>query len=147
MQMPQNTFYANNNIEDKVVYKELSYKINGLLFKTHTDLGYFRNEKQFADYFEILLQKEGIKYAREYRFEDNEYGKNKVRCVVDFIIEDKIILEFKAKDFITKEDYYQVKRYLVTLNLHLGILVNFRQHKLTPKRILNSLYYHNDNSH
>ena len=30
---------------DKVVYKELLYKINGLLFKVHKELGCFRNEK------------------------------------------------------------------------------------------------------
>jgi len=66
-----------------------------------------------------------------------------VRCVIDFIIEDKIIIEFKTKDYITKEDYYQVKRYLITLNLELGILVNFRQKRLAPKRVLNSFYYQN----
>lgn len=42
--------------EDKVIYKELSYKINGLLFKAHKDLGRYRNEKQCADYFEQLLK-------------------------------------------------------------------------------------------
>ncbi len=123
---------------DKVVHKQLSYKITGLLFKTHKDLGHFRNEKQYADYFEELLKKEGIKYIREYKFEDHQYGEGKIRCVCDFIIEDKIILEFKAKNFITKEDYYQVKRYLITLNLQLAIMVNFRRYRLAPKRILNS---------
>ena len=126
---------------DKVIYKDLSYKITGLLFKTHKDLGRYRNEKQFSDYFEDLLIKEKIKYAREYKFEDHQYGKGKIRCICDFIIEDKIILEFKAKDYISKEDYFQVKRYLVTLNLKLAIIVNFRQPRLVPKRILNNDYY------
>ncbi len=123
---------------DKVVHKELSYKITGLLFKTHQELGHYRNEKQYADYFEKLLVKEGIKYIREYKFVDHQYGKDIIRCICDFIIEDKIILEFKATSFITKKDYYQMKRYLVTLNLQLGIIVNFRQYRLSPKRVLNS---------
>lgn len=130
--------------EDKVIYKELSYKVNGLLFKVHQELGRYRNEKQYADYFEKLLIKEGLKYIREYRFEDCQYGKGISRCIIDFIIEDKIILEFKTKDFITKEDYFQVKRYLITLNLKLALLVNFRQKRLVPKRILNKEYT-NDN--
>ncbi len=124
-------------MEDKLVYKELSYKIVGLLYKTHQELGTFRNEKQYADYFEKLLTKEKIKYVREYRFNDIKYGGNKARCIIDFIIKDKIILEFKTKDFITKADYFQVKRYLVTLNLKLALLINFRQKRLSPKRILN----------
>ncbi|MBU0619989.1 GxxExxY protein [Patescibacteria group bacterium] len=131
---------------DKVVHKKLSYKIVGLLFENHKTLGRYKNEKQYADHFEQLLNRENIKYVREYRFEDSQYGQNKIRCICDFIIDDKIILEFKAKNFITTEDYYQVKRYLTTLNLQLGILVNFRQNRIVPKRILNSQFYeHNSN--
>jgi len=130
-----------NEIEsmEKILHKELSYKLIGLLFKVHKELGHFRNEKQYADYFEKLLKEAEIKYVREYRFDDSQYGMKKVRCVCDFVIDDKIILEFKTKNFITKEDYYQIKRYLVTLNLDLGIIVNFRQIRLAPKRVLNSM--------
>jgi hypothetical protein len=127
-----------------IIYKDLSYKINGLFFTVHKELGYSRNEKQYGDYFEELLKKGEIKYCREYRFEDNQYGNGTVRCVCDFIIDDKIIIEFKAKDFITKEDYYQAKRYLATLNLKLAIIVNFRQYRLYPKRVLNSVYSKNN---
>ena len=126
---------------EKILYKDLSYQLTGLLFKTHKELGHYRNEKQYADYFEKLLKESDIKYAREFRFEDQQYGKEKIRCICDFIVDDKIILEFKAKNFITKEDYYQLKRYLITLNLELGIIINFRQIRLTPKRILNSEHY------
>ncbi|MBU4256898.1 GxxExxY protein [Patescibacteria group bacterium] len=129
-----------NNANEKVIYKELSYKITGLLFKIHKALDRYRNEKQYADFFEELLKQEGIKYIREYRFEDFQYGKGKVRCVCDFIVDDKIILEFKTKNYLSKEDYFQTKRYLVTLNLKLAILVNFRQPSLVPKRILNNGY-------
>ena len=59
---------------------------------------------------------------------------------MDFIIEDKIIIELKAKPFITKNDYYQTRRYLELLNLELGIIVDFRQKYLKPKRILNPKY-------
>ena len=72
---------------DKVVHKELSYQITGLLFETHKTLGRFRNEKQYADYFEKLLKQEGIKYVREYKFEDQQYGQNKIRCICDFIVD------------------------------------------------------------
>lgn len=122
---------------DKVIYKELSYKINGLLFKVHKDLGRYRNEKQYTDYFEQLLKDEKMQFIREFKFTDNEFGQGKVRCICDFIIEDKIIIEFKAKDHVAKEDYYQVMRCLATLDLKLAILVNFRQPRVVPKQILN----------
>lgn len=121
----------------------MSYKIVGLLYETNKELGIYRNEKQYADFFEKLLKREEIKYVREYRFKDEKLEIEKIRCICDFIIDDKIILEFKTRNFITKEDYYQVKRYLVSLNYQLGILVNFRQNRLSPKRVLNSEYLKN----
>ena len=136
-----------DNVNEKVIHKELSYKITGLLFKTHKELGKYRNEKQYSDYFEELLKQGKIDYIREHRFEDNQCGKGNARCICDFVIEDKIILEFKTKDFISKENYYQAKRYLVTLNLKLAIIVNFRQPRLSPKRVLNGQYYDNPNLH
>ncbi len=126
----------------EIVHKELSYKITGLLFSTHKELGRFRNEKQYADYFENLLKKNEIKYFREYGINEEKIDNKKIRCVIDFLIDDKIVLEFKVVSFLTKEDYYQIQRYLSSLGLHLGILVNFRQYRLAPKRILNSDFLH-----
>jgi len=123
-----------------ILHKELSYKITGFLFEVHKKMGRFRNEKQYSDYFENLLKDSKLKYEREYRFEDHGYGQDKVRCVCDFIVDDKIVLEFKAKDYITKDDYYQTQRYLTTLNLELAIIVNFKQKRLAPKRVLNSRF-------
>jgi GxxExxY protein len=70
-----------------------------------------------------------IPYIREYKFGDSG---NKV----DFLIDDKIILEVKASRILTKEDYKQIQRYLQSLNKKLGIVVNFHSHYLTPKRIV-----------
>jgi len=123
-------------MEGKLLYKDLSFKIVGLLFEVHTELGRYRNERQYADYFERLLKRENIKYNREYRFDDIQYGKDKIRCVCDFIVDGIMILEFKSKDHVGKEEYYQVKRYLETLNLELAILVNFRQPRIVPKEFL-----------
>ena len=87
------------------------------------------------------MQEEKIKYEREYRFKDSKYNESEIRCICDFIVDGKIILEFKTVDYITKKDYFQAKRYLVTLNLKLAIIVNFRQNRLSPKRVLNSDYF------
>jgi GxxExxY protein len=120
----------------EIIYKELSYKINGLLFKTHKALGAHRNEKQYGDFFEQLLKEENIIYSREFRFKDLINFEAVDRSIIDFLIDNKIVVEFKVKSCLKNEDYDQVKRYLTTLDLSLGLLVNFRQKYLTPKRIL-----------
>ena len=123
---------------DKVIHKELSYKINGLLFKVHNDLGRHKSEQQYGDYFEYLLKIFGYRYKREHKLNPSFKGERRGRNICDFIIENKIVVELKAVRFLTQEDYFQVKRYLSCTGLQLGILVNFRQKYLTPKRVLNN---------
>ncbi|PIU37545.1 GxxExxY protein [Candidatus Roizmanbacteria bacterium CG_4_8_14_3_um_filter_34_9] len=122
----------------KIIYPELSYIINGILFKTHNTLGKNCSEGQYSDFVEKLLKESGIKYEREKIlppiFDGEKAGRNKV----DFLIDNKIILELKSKKVISKDDYYQVKRYLTALSKKLGIIVNFRSSYIYPKRILNS---------
>lgn len=129
------------NVDDfsKVIYPELSYKITGIFFGAHNELGRFCNEKQYSDYIENHLKKLGIKYEREKVLSpsfDNELpGRNKI----DFLVENKIVIEVKAKRILGREEYYQTRRYLKALGKKLGIIVNFREKYLRPKRVLNSL--------
>jgi len=125
----------------EIIYKDLSYRIVGLCFKTHNELGRFKNEKQYADYFEQLLISDRIEYKREFNLPPSFEGENKIRNKVDFIIEDKIIADFKTKTIITKEDYFQMLRYLTSANAKLGLIINFRQKYLKIKRIVNSENY------
>lgn len=122
----------------KIIYPELSFKINGILFKTHNTLGRYCSEGQYSDFVEKLLKESKLKYEREKIlppiFDGEKAGRNKV----DFLIENEIILEIKSKKIILKDDYYQIKRYLTVLNKKLGILVNFRSSYIYPKRVLNS---------
>jgi len=129
----------------RIIEKELSYEINGLCFQVHNELGRFCNERQYADRLEELLKEKGLQHEREYEikeFNDDSPAGNKV----DFLIEDKIILDTKAKKFITKEDYYQINRYLKGADLKLGLIVNFRAPHLKPKRVVSNSCHSHDNS-
>ena len=125
----------------EIIYPELSYKITGLLMEVQGSLGRFCKEKQYGDYFEILLNKNGLKYRREpsinFKIETEIITGNRI----DFIIEDKILVEIKTVPFLTKKDYYQTMRYLKAANLKLALLVNFRSEYLKPKRVLNSSHH------
>jgi len=131
---------------NKIIYPELSYKLTGLMYETHNHLGRYKSEKQYADYFEKLLKREGIKYEREKPLPPSFEGESKRRNVPDFIVENKIIIDFKAARLITKDDYYQMRRYLSSYNKKLGIIVNFRCQSIKPKRILNAELLQRNNS-
>jgi GxxExxY protein len=121
-------------VRSKIVYPELSYKITGILFKIHSELGRFCREKQYQEVFEVKLKKFEIPYERE---KELSISENVATNRVDFCIENKVLIDFKAKRFITKDDYYQMQRYLKVAKMRLGLIVNFRDRYLKPKRILN----------
>ncbi|MEK7501125.1 MAG: GxxExxY protein, partial [Patescibacteria group bacterium] len=119
---------------EKIVEKELSYKLAGIFFEIQRGLGRFCRERQYADLLANKLEQAGIKFSREQSIEIAGRKSN----FADFVIDSRIIVEIKAKPFFEKDDYYQLLRYLETRNLELGLLVNFRQQYLKPKRVLNS---------
>ena len=122
--------HANDtNNTNKLIYPELSYVITGICFSTHNDLGRYSREKQYGDIIEKKLKEIGLPYKRELSIKDSSN-------VIDFLIDDKLVLEIKAKRIITKEDYFQTQRYLQTLNIKLGLLVNFRDKYIKPIRIV-----------
>ncbi len=123
----------------RIIYPDLCFKINGILFKTHNQLGRYCSESQYCDVIEELFKEILVKYEREKVLPPAFKGEKEGRNKVDFLIDDKIISEIKAKKILTKDDYYQVRRYLTSLNKKLGILVNFRSLYIYPKRILNSV--------
>jgi GxxExxY protein len=123
-------------IKEKVLYPELSYAICGICFDIQNKLGRFRSEKSYADALEEELRIKKIGFKREMPLPPSFEGEASRRNIPDFIIDEKIILDCKAKRIITREDYYQMQRYLSAYAKELGLLINFQQHYLSPKRIL-----------
>jgi len=113
----------------KLFYPKLSYLIVGILFYTHNELGRYAREKQYCNFIESKLKEVNVSYKREFQIADT---KN----FVDFLIDNKIILESKAKRILTKDDYFQLQRYLQESRIKLGLLVNFRDNFIKPKRIV-----------
>ena len=97
------------------------------------------NEKQYADALEVLLKENKIDYLREKALPVSFLGEKERRNIPDFIIEDKVIIDLKAKFFISKEDYFQMQRYLESYRRELGLIINFRKKYIYPKRILNRI--------
>jgi len=119
-----------------IIHKELSYILNGILFDVHNEIGRFANEKQICDLIEKKLLALKIDYKRELvllGIDDERAGRHRI----DFLIDNKIVLEIKYRRYLTKDDYNQIQRYLTNLNMALGIIVNFRESRLHPHRVLN----------
>lgn len=125
--------------EAKLVYPELSYKIVGILFEVHNKLGGSYQEKYYQRAVAAVLVREKLRFegelAVDLHIDEHPIG----RYLLDFLIEDKIVLELKAKPNLHKNDFRQVRAYLRAKNLRLGILANFRGKSVEFFRILNPI--------
>lgn len=121
----------------ELIYPDLSYKVVGILFRVHTQLGGKYQEKYYQRAVAIGLKEAGLSYKQEIAV-DLSFNNTKIgKYILDFLIDDKIILELKSTPQFNREDFRQVSSYLKAKNLKLGILANFRGYKLIYKRILN----------
>lgn len=134
MQIEANNIKANKK---DIVYPELSYQLMGILFKVHNKLGPNYQEKYYQRAIAEELNSQGFKYKREKMVPVRYANKNIDRYFLDFVIEDKIVLEVKVGEFFKRKYLTQVLDYLSATNLKLAILVSFRGEKLFYKRIIN----------
>jgi len=127
--------YKSTNKE--LVYPELSYKLVGLLFDVYNSLGSGHKEKYYCNAIDKALVDASIKFEKEL-FIPLYYKDKKVgQYFIDFLVENKIVLEIKIGDRFPKRNIDQIFSYLKVSNLKLGILANFTSDGIKFKRILN----------
>jgi len=129
---------SSEKISEKVLHPELSYIVTGILFAVHNELGQYAREKQYGDLIEKKFNEIKISYKRELPL-------SSTGNILDFMVENKIILELKNTRVLTKEHYRQIQNYLQQTNIKLGLLVNFRPKYLKPVRIIRIDSYNSQN--
>ena len=88
-------------------------------------LGAGYNEKVYEEAMGIELRLRKIPYVIERNTEIFYKGEKVGVHRLDFILEDKFVVELKAQSGITASHIGQTKAYLKTLNIKNGIVVNF----------------------
>jgi len=129
--------YGANN-DGKVVYKELSYKIVGVLFEVYNELGYGFQEKYYEKAIEKYFKAGKVRYKTQAPYKITVKGDIIGKYFMDFIVEDKIVLEIKKGNHFSKQNLDQVKGYLRATGYKLAILANFTPNGVKFLRVLNS---------
>lgn len=113
------------NHRSDLLYPDLSYKIVGILFEVYNELGHGHPEKTYQKAIAVALKKEGLKF-KEQLYVPIKFKNERVGSVfLDFLIEDKLVLEIKKGDYFVKSHIEQVYQYLVSNKYQLGILAYF----------------------
>jgi GxxExxY protein len=122
---------------NKYPFKEITYKINGLIFEIFKELGYGYQEKYYQRAFEEILKENKLSYKKELylpiKFNNRIIGK----YFIDFTVEDKIVVEFKIANEMYQKHFQQVYAYLKANKLKIGLLALVTPTGVKIKRIIN----------
>jgi GxxExxY protein len=115
----------------------LTAKIIEACYKAHNELGPGFVERIYANALKIVFDKIKIRYETEKEFSvkyENQYiGKFRV----DFLIEDKVIVEIKSVEGIMPKIFEsQIILYLKASGLKVGLLVNFGNRSCIVRRLM-----------
>ena len=122
-----------------LIYPELSYKLVGLAYNVFNELGHGHLEKIYQKAYAKELKEADITFKEQAPYQviykEEVIGNN----FLDFLIEDKVIIELKRSDFHSKKYIDQISNYIKVSNLKLAILINFTSNGVRIKRIVNEL--------
>lgn len=120
-----------------IIHKNESYKLLGILFEVHNNLGKGFLEIVYKDAIEYEFEKSMIFFEREKEYIVNyKETQLKHKFYADFVAFDKIILEVKSCSSISDSHIAQAMNYLKVAGNRLAIIVNFNNDSLEYRRII-----------
>ncbi|MDP1802298.1 MAG: GxxExxY protein [Bacteroidota bacterium] len=120
-----------------LVYPELSYKIIGCAFEVFNELGFGHAEKYYQKAMAIALKNTGLTYKEQFYAPLKFQGELVGKLYLDFLVEEKIIIELKKNAHFSKSNIDQVNQYLLSSKLQLALLINFSSKGIISKRLVN----------
>jgi GxxExxY protein len=118
-------------------YKDVTEKIIGAAMKIHRYLGNGFQEMVYQRCLVIEFQKLGLRFEREKEqtiyYEGIKVGTRRV----DFLVEEKILLELKAVIEMENAHLAQAINYVEAFDLEVGLLINFGATSLQFRRLQN----------
>jgi GxxExxY protein len=122
---------------NKLIYFDLTREVIGALFEVHNNLGEGLLEKHYQKALAEEFKRRNINFIEQFPVPLDYKGVSIGRYYLDFLIEDKIVLEIKRDIHFSRVQIQQSLNYLKALNLQLGLLAHFGKDEVRFKRIVN----------
>lgn len=117
---------------------ELVRTVIGICFKIHEEGGHTLDDEQYNEALKSELEIKGLQFRTNEIVELEYLGKIVDHHVVEFVIEEKVLLDTKGRQLFAHAMFYkQMNAYLVKENLPIAFIVDFHSHRLEIRRIIN----------
>src|SRR6266436_8351222 len=114
---------------------EMTESIIAAAIAVHRELGPGFLETVYEQALAVEFAIRGIAFVRQKAiplfYRDHQIGEHRL----DFVVEDKIIVELKAVEALEKVHFAIVRSYLKAAGLSDGLILNFSSMPLTAKRV------------
>ena len=123
-------------VGEQVIYPELSYAIIEIALEIHNTIGPGFTENIYETAFACELENHQILFEQQKPIQ--VFYKNHPVGVyrLDFLIDQKIIVELKAVNTLNDLFKQQLNSYLKAADLKLGLLINFGSKRLEHIRVV-----------
>jgi GxxExxY protein len=119
-------------------YSDITGKVIGAAMKVHTTLGNGFQEVIYQRAMVIEMGKHGLSFQRELEMPIFYAGEDIGTRRVDFLVEERVMVELKAVMLLEDVHLAQALNYLEAFRLEVGLLLNFGAKSLEFKRLVNS---------
>ena len=122
-------------VDDNYIYSELTDKIIGCAYDVYNQLGFGFMEKVYENAMMIKLPQKGLEVVQQVPinvcFEDKLVGE----YFADILVNNKVILEFKAVSALSKAHEVQLVNYLKATGIKVGLVINFGEKLKIVRRV------------
>jgi len=106
--------------------------------EVHRTLGNGFQEKIYQRALAIEMETQGLSFSREHEMQVQYKGYDIGKRRVDFLVEENIMVELKAKIQLEDAHLAQAMNYIEIYKLPIGLLINFGSRSLQFKRVHNN---------
>ncbi|SRR5258706_2352669 len=122
-------------------YADITRKIIGCAMSAHSYLGNGFQEIIYQRALAYELQQVHLNFQRE--LEMDIFYKDMIEPIgsrrIDFMVENKVLVELKATTELEAGHYAQTLNYLRAFKVEVGLLINFGEKSLRYKRLIHSI--------
>lgn len=124
-------------MENEIIEKDLSYRIMKAAFDVHNQLGPGFLESLYDEAMAIQLTQDGMEIERQKRVVVYFKGKAIGEHILDNVVNQRVILEYKTVAQIAPIHEQQALSYLKATALQLAIVINFGASRVEYSRVVN----------
>lgn len=109
----------------ELLHKELTSNIIKAYYNVYNELGYGFLERVYQNALFIELVEMGMNVQPQKKISVNYKGHHVGDYIADMVVNESVIIELKACEYIIEDFEYQLMNYLKGTDCEVGLLLNF----------------------